>query len=139
MKEDEDEKRERLHKQAVLETLENGGITDDETFKKALAARVKRQEEDEMKSTGTADKHKNGASKKKAQDDEHGVSSIRARNIVRWIQEAPHVITRTGARKRRNRARGRGSARGRGGLSSSIGNLSVTDEQSVETPNEEAD
>ncbi|KFY96608.1 hypothetical protein V500_02399 [Pseudogymnoascus sp. VKM F-4518 (FW-2643)] len=123
MKETEDEKRERLHKQAVLETLGDRSITDDETFKKALAARQRRQEEEERRSTGKADEQKDGASKNKAQDDEHVIGSIRARSI-----------------KKRNRTRGhgRGSARSRGTLNSSMGGMSITD-KSVETPNEEAD
>ncbi|OBT69459.1 hypothetical protein VE03_01113 [Pseudogymnoascus sp. 23342-1-I1] len=142
MKETEDEKRERLHKKAVLETLGDTGITDDETFKKALAARQKRQEEEERRSTGKSEDQKDGASKNKAQDDDHGVSSVRARNIVRWVREAP-FITNVGAKKRRNRARGRGGARGRGsargysGMSSSMWDMSISD-RSVGTPSEEA-
>ncbi|KFY28524.1 hypothetical protein V493_02886 [Pseudogymnoascus sp. VKM F-4281 (FW-2241)] len=135
IKETEDEKRERLHKTAVLESLADKGVTDEETFKKALAARQKRKREEERKSMGKSDEHKDGASKNKARDEAHGVSSIRARNIVRWIREAP-VIINTGTRRRRKGTRGRGSTRGRSGLSSSIGGLSVTDERSVDTPEE---
>ncbi|OBT89302.1 hypothetical protein VE02_02590 [Pseudogymnoascus sp. 03VT05] len=76
MKETEDEKRKRLHWKAILETVADKGVTDDETFKKELAARKKRQVEEERKGTGKA-----GPSKGKAQDEDHDVGSIRARSI----------------------------------------------------------
>lgn len=139
MRETEDEKRERLHRKAVLETLRDTSITDNEAFKKALAEKQKeREEEKESKGAAKSDGHKDGASETQGQDKEHNASSIRARSIVRWVREAP-FITNTGGRNKRNRTRGRGSARGRSSLNSSMGHMSVTDEKSVETPNKEAD
>ncbi|KFY17318.1 hypothetical protein V491_05035 [Pseudogymnoascus sp. VKM F-3775] len=139
MRETEDEKRERVHRKAVLETLRDTSITDNEAFKKALAEKQKeREEEKESKGAAKSDGHKDGASETQGQDKEHNASSIRARSIVRWVREAP-FITNTGGRNKRNRTRGRGSARGRSSLNSSMGHMSVTDEKSVETPNKEAD
>ncbi|KFX92726.1 hypothetical protein V490_05210 [Pseudogymnoascus sp. VKM F-3557] len=105
MKETKDEKRDRLHKEAVLETLRDKSIADNETFKKALADRQRRQEEEE-RSTGKMDEHHDGK--------EHNVSSIRARRIVRWIQEAPPV-------RNKRKPKGGGSAGGSGSLDSPWG------------------
>jgi hypothetical protein len=105
MKETKDEKRDRLHKEAVLETLRDERIADNETFKKALADRQRRQKEEE-RSTGKTDEHHDGK--------EHNVSSIRARRIVRWIQEAPPV-------RNKRKPKGGGSAGGSGSLDSPMG------------------
>lgn len=138
MRETSDEKRERLHRKAVLETLHETSITDNEAFKKALAEKQKKQEEEEeeeeRKSAAKSDGHKDDASKNKAQDKEHDASSIRARSIVRWAREAPFITNTGGRKKRNNRTRGRGSARGCSSINSSMSHMSVTDENSVETP-----
>ncbi|OBT55510.1 hypothetical protein VE04_04116 [Pseudogymnoascus sp. 24MN13] len=145
MKETRDEKRERLHRKAVLETVTDKSITDDETFKKELAAKKTRQVEEERKSTGKSDEDKAGPSKGKAKDEDHNVGSNRARSIVRWVLEAPQITNPESRKKKKRKTKGRGSTRGRGystgrgSLNSSMGNMSITDDQTVETPNEGAD
>jgi hypothetical protein len=142
VKETEDERAERLHRKAVFETLADTDPSDNETFRKNLIARKKRQEEDERKRMGKSDEHEAGPGpwKNNAQD-----GSTRARSIVRWVREAPQITNPESRKKKRNRtrgrgsARGRGSSRGRGSLNSSMGNTSITDDQTVETPNEGAD
>lgn len=141
-KESEKDRRERLRQQAVMEALEDERVCDEESFHKAVAARQRRQAEDEKRRVEDVDGKgygNNGTPKRVAPEEDRGydVGTERARRIVRWVHEAP-VGESTGTKKKRKGTKNRPRAKD-DGLNSSMSDMKVSDEKTVETPEEEVD
>lgn len=97
--ETERERRERWRQQAVMEALEDERVCDEESFRRAVAARQRRCEEEDGRSGGVDGG--NGYARKWQDDErEYNVGTERAQRIVRWVREAP-VGESMGAKKRR--------------------------------------
>lgn len=105
-KETASEKEERLKQQAIMEALEDDRVHDEASFHAAVAARQRRQREDEFNMGGGKEK-----AKRWAQDDgkEYPISTERAAAIVAWVREAP---VGEGAKKKKRRAPPRGVVEG---------------------------
>lgn len=91
------EKKERLKQQAIMEALEDDRVHDEASFHAAVAARQRRQEEEARKAEGRE------MPKRWAQDDgkEYPIGTERARDIVRWVREAPVGGDANGAKKKK--------------------------------------
>ncbi|KAG9247999.1 hypothetical protein BJ878DRAFT_490159 [Calycina marina] len=96
-KETATEKEDRLKQQAIMEALEDDRVHDEASFHAAVAARQRRQREDEVNMNGNKEK-----AKRWAQDDgkEYPISTERAAAIVRWVREAP--VGGEGKKKKRS-------------------------------------
>ena len=119
-KESEEEKRERIKRQAIEGALGDERVIDEETFKKSVRARERAlvREEEEMQRVeynninGSAGENgkKDEGPKRWAQDDgkEYPITTERAEAIVRWIKDAPAPSSSDGgAKKKKTGARGR--------------------------------
>ena len=97
------EREERLKQQAIMEALEDDRVHDEASFHAAVAARQRRQREDEINMGGGKEK-----AKRWAQDDgkEYPISTERAAAIVRWVREAP---VGEGGRKKKRRPPAKGT------------------------------
>ena len=121
-KETEDEKRERIKRQAVEGALGDERVVDEDTFKKSVRARERAlvREEEEMQrqeyhtvngNNGHSSEKKEELPKRWAQDDgkEYPITTDRAEAIVRWVRDAPppSASVEGGARKKKPAAKGR--------------------------------
>ena len=120
-KETEDEKRERINRQAIEGALGDERVVDEETFKKSVRARERAlvKEEEEMQRMEYNNVNGEGADAKKedqgpkrwAQDDgkEYPITTERAEAIVRWVRDAPPPSARDGegGKKKKPSAKGR--------------------------------
>lgn len=128
-KESAKDKRERLRRQAVMEALEDERVCDDESFQKAVAARQRRQEE-EGRPEGV-----DGARKWEQNEERYSLGTERAQRIGRWVGDAP-VGESMGTKKKRKGAKNRPNAAKADGLSNSMSEMKVADENIVETVEE---
>ncbi|KAH8594321.1 hypothetical protein B0O99DRAFT_183357 [Bisporella sp. PMI_857] len=135
-KESEAERKERLKQQAIMEALEDDRVHDEASFHAAVAARQRRQMEDEGLVNGK------GAAKRWAQDDgkEYPISTERAAAIVRWVREAPLGGEGGGAKKKKKSAKSskRPAANGNG-VEESMAHLTTEDTEEFERVEEEVE
>ncbi|KAI1433306.1 hypothetical protein GGR50DRAFT_510951 [Xylaria sp. CBS 124048] len=98
--ETEDQRKERIKHQAIMEALEDERVNDEASFKAAILARQKRAEADQaMSSNGVTV----AAPKRWAVDDgrEYPILTVRAEAVARWIRDAPTVSGIGGKRKKK--------------------------------------
>lgn len=137
--ETEKERRERWRQQAVMEALEDERVCDEESFRRAVAARQRRCEEEDSRRGGMDGVNGNGGVNghaRKWQDDEreYTVGTERAQRIVRWVREAP-VGESMGAKKRRKGVK-KPKAREEAGLNDSMSDVKVAEDGVAETAEE---
>ncbi|KAF2834437.1 hypothetical protein M501DRAFT_1020798 [Patellaria atrata CBS 101060] len=146
--ETEEQKRERMKHEAILEALADDRVVDEESFQKAVRARERRAMEDEEESRNASrsprtdsaslnGNHTNGNSspadrdppRRWAQEDgkEYPISTERAEAIARWVKEAPLVMEGV-KRKGKKGVKGKKKA----GLEESVDTFSVEDLGEVE-------
>ncbi|KAI0406797.1 hypothetical protein F4802DRAFT_76381 [Xylaria palmicola] len=102
--ETEDQRKERMRHQAIIEALEDERVNDEASFKAAIIARQKRAEADQATGANGSSSNANSAPKRWAVDDgrEYPILTERAEAVARWIREAPAVSgTGTGKRKKK--------------------------------------
>jgi hypothetical protein len=97
--ETEEQRKDRLKHQAIIEALEDERVNDEASFKAAILARQRRAEADQadaanLSSNGTSDVAKSSSlssQKRWAVDDgrEYPILTERAEAVARWIREAP--------------------------------------------------
>ncbi|XXG98393.1 hypothetical protein Hte_004716 [Hypoxylon texense] len=108
--ETEEQRKERMRQQAIIEALEDERVNDEPSFKAAILARQRRAEADHANSTATNGgggvPSPNAGPKRWAVDDgrEYPILTERAEAVARWIREAPTGSgTGTGKRKKKSR------------------------------------
>lgn len=105
--ETEEQRKERLRQQAIIEALEDERVNDEASFKAAILARQKRAEADQTtRSGGTSPiPSSSSAPKRWAVDDgrEYPILTERAEAVARWIREAP-TVSGTGSGKRKKKS-----------------------------------
>lgn len=130
------EKKERLKQQAIMEALEDDRVHDEASFHAAVAARQRRQMQEEAEERG----RKEGveAPKRWAQDDgrEYPISTERAAAIVRWIKEAP---VGGEARKKKRSIKPGAKGKAKAPLDEGMAGLKVEDGETFERVEEEVD
>ncbi|KAM0807015.1 hypothetical protein AB5N19_07354 [Seiridium cardinale] len=97
--ETEDQRKDRLKHQAIIEALEDERVNDEASFKAAILARQRRAEADQANaangntngSSGAADSPSLSSQKRWAVDDgrEYPILTERAEAVARWVREAP--------------------------------------------------
>jgi hypothetical protein len=119
-----------------MEALEDDRVHDEASFHAAVAARQRRQMEDEGLVNGK------GAATRWAQDDgkEYPISTERAAAIVRWVREAPLGGEGGGAKKKKKSAKSskRPTANGNG-VEESMAHLTTEDTEEFERVEEEVE
>ncbi|KAH9884706.1 hypothetical protein F4778DRAFT_551047 [Xylariomycetidae sp. FL2044] len=106
--ETEEQRKERMRHQAIIEALEDERVNDEASFKAAILARQRRAEADHASSTTNGDASSpSTAPKRWAVDDgrEYPILTERAEAVARWVREAP-VGSGTGAGKRKKKKPG---------------------------------
>ncbi|KAI1330831.1 hypothetical protein F5Y16DRAFT_317484 [Xylariaceae sp. FL0255] len=106
-KETDEQRKERLRHQAILEALEDDRVSDEASFKAAILARQQRAEADHAAISNGIPPGNNGAPKRWAVDDgrEYPILTERAEAVARWIREAP-TASGTGASSKRKKKTG---------------------------------
>ncbi|KAI0869214.1 hypothetical protein GGS24DRAFT_171421 [Hypoxylon argillaceum] len=103
--ETDEQRKERLRHQAIIEALEDERVNDEASFKAAILARQKRAEADQATTSSTnTSPNTSAAPKRWAVDDgrEYPILTERAEAVAHWIREAPAVSgTGTGKRKKK--------------------------------------
>ncbi|KAI1632758.1 hypothetical protein F4809DRAFT_64668 [Biscogniauxia mediterranea] len=107
--ETEEQRKERMRHQAIIEALEDERVNDEASFKAAILARQRRAEADHANSTnstnGGGSPSPNTAPKRWAVDDgrEYPILTERAEAVARWVREAP-TGSGTGSSKRKKKS-----------------------------------
>jgi hypothetical protein len=105
--ETDEQRKERMRHQAIIEALEDERVNDEASFKAAILARRRRAEADQATgsngSNGSSSKA-SAAPKRWAVDDgrEYPILTERAEAVARWIREAP-TASGTGSSKRKKK------------------------------------
>ncbi|KAJ8106102.1 hypothetical protein ONZ43_g7176 [Nemania bipapillata] len=102
--ETDEQRKERVRHQAIIEALEDERVNDEASFKAAILARQKRAEADQVTSPSSTSPNASAAPKRWAVDDgrEYPILTERAEAVAHWIREAPAVSgTGTGKRKKK--------------------------------------
>ncbi|KAI0387753.1 hypothetical protein F5Y04DRAFT_267793 [Hypomontagnella monticulosa] len=104
--ESEEQRKERMRQQAIIEALEDERVNDEASFKAAILARQRRAEADHASSTSGGVPSPNVGPKRWAVDDgrEYPILTERAEAVARWIREAPSG-SGTGTNKRKKKPR----------------------------------
>ncbi|KAF2083717.1 hypothetical protein K490DRAFT_7835, partial [Saccharata proteae CBS 121410] len=101
--ESEEQRQDRLGREAVLEALADERVVDDASFERAVKARLQRNKEDEERS-GVISSSMETAAKHGGEGKSNGASDListkRAEDIARWVREAPAFVN-DGAKKKR--------------------------------------
>ncbi|KAI0506456.1 hypothetical protein F5B22DRAFT_448624 [Xylaria bambusicola] len=104
--ETDEQRRERIRQQAIIEALEDERVNDEASFKAAILARQKRAEADQTTVSGgtSPNPNSNSAPKRWAVDDgrEYPILTERAEAVARWIREAP-TVSGSGSGKRKKK------------------------------------
>ncbi|GAP83009.1 putative histidine kinase group protein [Rosellinia necatrix] len=102
--ETDEQRKERMRHQAIIEALEDERVNDEASFKAAILARQKRAEADQAPTSNGTSAHANSAPKRWAVDDgrEYPILTERAEAVARWIREAP-AVSGTGNGKRKKK------------------------------------
>ncbi|KAI0025431.1 hypothetical protein F4780DRAFT_329507 [Xylariomycetidae sp. FL0641] len=102
--ETDEQRKERLRHQAIIEALEDERVNDEASFKAAILARQRRAEADHATSANGGTPSPSNAPKRWAVDDgrEYPILTERAEAVARWIREAPSG-SGTGSSKRRKK------------------------------------
>ncbi|KAI1334909.1 hypothetical protein F5Y15DRAFT_399683 [Xylariaceae sp. FL0016] len=89
--ESDEQRKERMRHQAIIEALEDERVNDEASFKAAILARQRRAEADQAASTNGNSPNANTIPKRWAVDDgrEYPILTERAEAVARWIREAP--------------------------------------------------
>ncbi|KAI1386525.1 uncharacterized protein F4822DRAFT_319323 [Hypoxylon trugodes] len=104
--ESEDQRKERMRQQAIIEALEDERVNDEASFKAAILARQRRAEADHASSSNGGVPSPNAGPKRWAVDDgrEYPILTERAEAVARWIREAP-TGSGAGSNKRKKKPR----------------------------------
>ncbi|KAI0161167.1 hypothetical protein GGR52DRAFT_582566 [Hypoxylon sp. FL1284] len=108
--ESEEDRKERMRQQAIIEALEDERVNDEASFKAAILARQRRAEADHQAGSmgfSNSSNSTNGAvAKRWAVDDgrEYPILTERAEAVARWIREAP-AGAGSGTSKRKKKSR----------------------------------
>ncbi|KAI0852936.1 hypothetical protein F5Y00DRAFT_226395 [Daldinia vernicosa] len=104
--ETEEQRKERMRQQAIIEALEDERVNDEASFKAAILARQRRAEADHASSTNGGIPSPHAGPKRWAVDDgrEYPILTERAEAVARWIREAP-TGSGTGSSKRKKKPR----------------------------------
>jgi hypothetical protein len=110
--ESDEQRKDRLKHQAIIEALEDERVNDEASFKASIAARQRRAEADQAVATGVTTNRSSGAAKSPslssqkrwAVDDgrEYPILTERAEAVARWVREAP-AVSGTGGGKRKKK------------------------------------
>ncbi|KAI1363967.1 hypothetical protein F5Y08DRAFT_224843 [Xylaria arbuscula] len=108
--ETDEQRKDRLRQQAIIEALEDERVSDEASFKAAIIARQRRAEADQTTGSGGTSPNTGPTSgpKRWAVDDgrEYPILTERADAVARWIREAPTVSgTGSGKRKKKSSAK----------------------------------
>jgi hypothetical protein len=100
--ETDDQRKERMRHQAIIEALEDERVNDEASFKAAILARQKRAEADQAPGSNGTSPSAGSTPKRWAVDDgrEYPILTERAEAVARWIREAP-AVSGTGKRKKK--------------------------------------
>ncbi|KAI1142451.1 hypothetical protein F5Y05DRAFT_409597 [Hypoxylon sp. FL0543] len=111
--ETEEQRKERMRQQAIIEALEDERVNDEASFKAAILARQRRAEADHAGSSNGGVPSQNAGPKRWAVDDgrEYPILTERAEAVARWIREAP-TSSGTGSSKRKKKSRAPKTAAG---------------------------
>ncbi|KAI2624775.1 hypothetical protein GGS21DRAFT_532018 [Xylaria nigripes] len=101
--ETDEQRKERIKHQAIMEALEDERVNDEASFKAAIIARQKRAEADQVTGSSGTSTHTASAPKRWAVDDgrEYPILTVRAEAVARWIREAPAVSGTGNKRKKK--------------------------------------
>ncbi|OBR15003.1 Histidine kinase group protein [Colletotrichum higginsianum IMI 349063] len=152
--ESEEQRKERIRQQAIMDALDDDRVIDEAGFRAAVTARQKRAEEDHaylmsLKNNNNNNNNTNGrpesgaagpvspALRRWSVDDgrEYPILTERAAAIARWILEAPPVSLGTAKRKKRTGTKKHKDATGTETVAASLANLSLGDAaRAVDTP-----
>lgn len=104
--ETEEQRKERMRQQAIIEALEDERVNDEASFKAAILARQRRAEADHANFTNGGVPSPHAGPKRWAVDDgrEYPILTERAEAVARWIREAP-MGSGTGSSKRKKKPR----------------------------------
>lgn len=104
--ETEEQRKERMRQQAIIEALEDERVNDEASFKAAILARQRRAEADHVSSSNGGVPSPNAGPKRWAVDDgrEYPILTERAEAVARWIREAP-TGSGAGTSKRKKKSR----------------------------------
>ncbi|KAI1450383.1 hypothetical protein F5Y02DRAFT_368605 [Annulohypoxylon stygium] len=104
--ETDEQRKERMRQQAILEALEDERVNDEASFKAAILARQRRAEADHANSSNGGIPSPNAGPKRWAVDDgrEYPILTERAEAVARWIREAP-TGPGVGTTKRKKKSR----------------------------------
>ncbi|KAL0935983.1 uncharacterized protein CTRU02_208198 [Colletotrichum truncatum] len=138
--ESDEQRRERVRQQAIMESLEDDRVVDEASLRAAITARQKRAEEDHeymlgLKSTynGRTDTSNNGQSspalRRWSVDDgrEYPILTERAAAIARWVVEAPTVSLGTAKRKKKSGPKKEKDIRGPESASRGMADLAISE------------
>ncbi|KAI1174896.1 hypothetical protein F4777DRAFT_351640 [Nemania sp. FL0916] len=102
--ETEEQRKERMRHQAIIEALEDERVNDEASFKAAILARQKRAEADQVTYPTSTSPSASSAPRRWAVDDgrEYPILTERAEAVARWLREAP-TISGTGSGKRKKK------------------------------------
>ncbi|KAI1112833.1 hypothetical protein F5Y14DRAFT_420442 [Nemania sp. NC0429] len=103
--ETDEQRKERLRHQTIIEALEDERVNDEASFKAAILARQKRAEADQATGSASTSPNLNSTPKRWAVDDgrEYPILTERAEAVARWIREAP-AVSGIGTSKRKKKA-----------------------------------
>ncbi|KAI1377622.1 hypothetical protein F4677DRAFT_42778 [Hypoxylon crocopeplum] len=104
--ETEEQRKERMRQQAIIEALEDERVNDEASFKAAILARQRRAEADHASSSNGGVPSPNAGPKRWAVDDgrEYPILTERAEAVARWIREAP-TGSGAGSSKRKKKSK----------------------------------
>ncbi|KAI1211010.1 uncharacterized protein F4807DRAFT_421200 [Annulohypoxylon truncatum] len=104
--ETEEQRKERMRQQAIIEALEDERVNDEASFKAAILARQRRAEADHASTLNGGVPSPNAGPKRWAVDDgrEYPILTERAEAVARWIREAP-TGPGAGTSKRKKKSR----------------------------------
>jgi len=102
--ETDEQRKERMRHQAIIEALEDERVNDEASFRAAILARQRRAEAEQATGSAGTSPNANAVPKRWAVDDgrEYPILTERAEAVARWIRDAPTVSgTGTGKRKKK--------------------------------------
>ncbi|KAL7627860.1 hypothetical protein AAE478_002055 [Parahypoxylon ruwenzoriense] len=104
--ETDEQRKERMRQQAIIEALEDERVNDEASFKAAILARQRRAEADHVSSINGSIPSPSIGPKRWAVDDgrEYPILTERAEAVARWVREAPTGMG-TGSSKRKKKPR----------------------------------
>ncbi|KAI1811166.1 hypothetical protein GGS20DRAFT_127804 [Poronia punctata] len=102
--ETEEQRKERMRHQAIIEALEDERVNDEASFKAAILARQRRAEAEQATSPGGTSPTANALPKRWAVDDgrEYPILTERAEAVARWIRDAP-IVPGVGSSRRKKK------------------------------------